>query len=122
MNNDIVEFLNSRNKVELSAQVVELASLKSVKSIGSIGAKEFDNGNIALSKLKGMFTDVKTNFRQAGIKFNEAIKEAEEINSQLKVLGVEAPSELTTLITWLKSNEKEAKEKIQSLQTSEKGL
>lgn len=110
------------NTVALKSEVVELANLKSLNSIIAGGNAEFDKASESNVKLKAILQDVKTGYRQAAIKYNDALKEAELIVAQVKELGIDVPNEVSSRMSWLKDNIKQATAKMASLQSAEKSL
>jgi len=92
MNNNIVEFLNSRNKVELSAQVVELAltdDLKAAISAVDSEQKNFDTFKSEFDKVKRAGI---VNSKQASATIKMLAKLLDDFNAKAKDLGVDASS------------------------------
>ena len=92
MNNNIVEFLNSKDKVELSSQVVELSALGDLKNDSNRIFKAVED----VSRLLSNLVDVKNKLRQASGVINTNAKALEKSKDNLvqatKELGIPVSS------------------------------
>ena len=92
MNNNIVQFLNSKDKVELSAQVVELALADDIKKGLSDAEKELASVIKFKQAAVKQITDAITANRQAGIKATSVLSDIEKFEAQAKELGIALPA------------------------------
>lgn len=122
MRDNILKDVYANDKIELSSIEINLASLKDLDALLNEGNKQIQFGFDSLMKIKSIFQDAKTGYRQAAIRYTDALKVADDIAAQVKALGLEMPGAVLAKQTLLKNNIKDATAEIVKLQNVEKLL
>ena len=94
MNNNIVEFLNSKDKVELSSQVVELADVQSFIKKVDVAEKSLDKKTPGKLKAKDGLLSYKNAAKEAMYNFDAVMAEYDAIVEAAKMYGLEVPANL----------------------------
>jgi len=116
----VAELSNKENvelkKVELSAEMVELNVAKDIINVMKAAQKEWSAGDGLEQRIKDTASDAISAYKQARIKYNEAFKNYEKLESDAKSLGLEVPKNVKELGVRAKSFIDEGAEKIKNLQ------
>lgn len=94
MNNNIVEFLNSKNKVELSSQVIELALATDIANELKFANKEADSVAKFIASAVKPIDNAIFNNKSARIAASNVLVMIGDLEKQVKDLGLTVPANI----------------------------
>lgn len=101
--------------VELS-EVVELNVAKDIVKVMKDAQKDWSAADGKEERIKGLANDAISDYKQARIKYNNAVEAYKKLESQAKDLGLDVPSDVKSLADRAKSFVDEGEAKIKALQ------
>jgi hypothetical protein len=110
-----------KEETQLAKHEVELGLIQDVDKIVALGSGETKKATDLVFKAKGLLTETLSFEKGAIIKYNEALKKAEIINSQVKELGL-PDNEIKDTINRINSYIKFVNEKIKTVEQALKSL
>lgn len=105
-----------KKEVNLSSNVLELATTQDVKKSVALANKELNNVNGATSKASAALDELFTSWRQVAIISSSIVSDVDSLKSKAKELGLDLPSDIISLQDTWNEYSKKAQTQMKSLQ------
>ena len=117
---DLSKYDKYGKQVELTKVEVELNIAKDIVLVMKEAQKDWSAASGKEDKILSLASDAISDYKQARIKYNDAVKAYEKLESSAKELGLDVPKEVRELAGRAKSFVDEGAEKIKFLQSVRK--